>query len=448
LCQAIANKKNCFLLLICFSVSGIKGQAVFTTAGTYTQNFGTLVQPSWTDNTTYLGWYALSYQISTLGTDPYRGTTNIQTAVIPPNPGGWSVYQCNSGTDMKLGTRPSNSSGGPDVPGLDGRRGIGLGLCLQNNLSAAIASIRVDFDWYQLSLAENGNEPNNFFLSYFVSASNLIGIDLPNNAHPYTNVGAANYTVPNNTASCCSSQLTSYPCNVTGHISVCIPVSIALNSYIMLRWWDPNNGNNDHHSAIDNISVTAYSDNACLVVLPVELVSFSAKHKGDNVELDWLTASEKNNNYFTVERSRDLINFEKIGIVKGAGNSNKPLKYKHYDNNPFISGVSYYRLRQTDFNGTFSFSQIVAIDNNGDNPDADIKLLPNPTEGKEVKIVVSDKVKLPVSAEILDYSGRPVLQINLQSPVTNISLSEFAEGMYFVKLNSNGKLITRKLLVH
>jgi len=61
---------------------------------------------------------------------------------------------------------------------------------------------------------------------------------------------------------------------------------------------------------------------------------------------------------------------------------------------------------------------------------------------------VSDKVKLPVSAEILDYSGRPVLQINLQSPVTNISLSEFAEGMYFVKLNSNGKLITRKLLVH
>ena len=78
-------------MLCSFFVSQIRAQAVFTTAGTYTQDFGTVAQPSWTDNTTYLGWYALSYQITTLGTDPYRGTTNIQTAVVPPNPGGWSV---------------------------------------------------------------------------------------------------------------------------------------------------------------------------------------------------------------------------------------------------------------------------------------------------------------------------------------------------------------------
>lgn len=427
------------------SVSSLKAQAVFTAGGTYAQNFGTVVQPTWTDNTTYLGWYALSYQITTLGTDPYRGTTNIQTAVIPPNPGGWSVYQCNSGTDMKLGSRPSNSSGGPDVPGLDGRRGIGLGLCLRNNLTAGIASIMVDFDWYQLSLAENGNEPNNFFFSYFVSATNLIGIDLPNSAHPYTNVPAANYSVPNSTAACCSSQISSYPCNVTGHISVCIPVSIPVNSYIMLRWWDPNNGNNDHHSAIDNVSISAYSDNACLVILPVELISFDAKDIGDKVELNWITASEKNNNYFTIERSTDAVNFEKIGIVKGAGNSNKPIHYKNHDNQPLHRAVTYYRLKQTDYDGSFAYSKIIAVKNNGD--EEEITVSPNPSENGVFDVLMGTKKSDENRViEIVDLTGRPIMTNSSNTSDFTIDLSTFPRGMYIVKIISGDRMVCKKIV--
>ncbi len=432
-----------FLLLIPFKS---KAQAVFSAAGTYTQDFGTVTQPSWTDNTTYLGWYALSYQITTAGADPYRGTTNIQTAVIPPNPGGWSVYQCNGGTDMKLGSRPSNSSGGPDVPGLDGRRGIGLGLCMQNTLSAPIASIRVDFDWYQLSLAENGNEPNNFFFSYFVSASNLIGSDLPNNAHPYTNVAAANYVAPNSTAACCSSQISSFPCNVTGHISVCIPVTVAVNNFIMLRWWDPNNGGNDHHSAIDNISLIAYSDNSCLTILPIELVSFEAKHANDKVELTWITASEKNNNYFTVERSADGVNFESISVVKGAGNSNGMRSYKDYDLKPLDIDVAYYRLKQTDFDGTFTYSKMVAVGKRKLNA-SEFSIMPNPSENGIFTIASNqNEISKNSTVEILDYTGRLISENVLQTNSSTIDLSSYSKGLYIVRITSDDKVTNHKII--
>lgn len=341
-------KKQIQFLVLILSPTFLFAQSTFS-AGNYSQNFGTSTVAAWTDNTTFTGWYALSYQITTLGTDPFQGTINI-TGAIPPNAGGWAVYQCNGGTDMKLGTRPSNNSGGPDNPGLDGRRGIGLGLCLNNNFGLPIVSISVDFDWYQLSLAENGNFSNQNFLSYFVSSSNLVGTDLPNNAHAYTNVAGGNYAAPNNNATAGSNQTNSYPCTVTGHISVCIPINVPIGNYIMLRWWDPNNSANDPHMAIDNISVTAYSDNVCTTILPVELLDFAGNQNGENIKLNWSTASETNNHFFTVERAGEDGIFYGIGTVQGNGNSSTTHFYSFIDENPNI-GINYYRLTQTDFNG-------------------------------------------------------------------------------------------------
>ncbi len=109
-------------------------------------------------------------------------------------------------------------------------------------------------------------------------------------------------------------------------------------------------------------------------VLPVKLVSFSATPTKENetqkVDCRWSTASEINNNYFTIERSQDLENFEGIGKVNGAGNSSKLLHYQFRDEDPFAKSSTstsqpdklYYRLRQTDFDGSSSLSEIRAVE--------------------------------------------------------------------------------------
>jgi len=94
--------------------------------------------------------------------------------------------------------------------------------------------------------------------------------------------------------------------------------------------------------------------------LPIELLSFTATPTEVEVELEWVTASEINNDFFTVEKSLDLNLWKEVLVKDGAGNSNFTKTYNDVDKNPF-SGLSYYRLKQTDFNGTFAYSEPVAV---------------------------------------------------------------------------------------
>lgn len=87
--------------------------------------------------------------------------------------------------------------------------------------------------------------------------------------------------------------------------------------------------------------------------LPVELVSFTSGCTGNAVDITWATASELNNNFFTVERSTDGVNFVAIGTVQGSGTTSQMHTYSFVDNQP-VSGTIYYRLKQTDYNGQFT----------------------------------------------------------------------------------------------
>lgn len=100
---------------------------------------------------------------------------------------------------------------------------------------------------------------------------------------------------------------------------------------------------------------------SCTSVLPIELIEFNAVRSRQFVELTWETASEKNNNYFTIERSIDGASFAPIGTLTGAGNSSNKLSYKLIDSTPIEDKVSYYRLKQTDFDGTYTYSVIVSV---------------------------------------------------------------------------------------
>ena len=113
---------------------------------------------------------------------------------------------------------------------------------------------------------------------------------------------------------------------------------------------------------------------------PIELLSFTVYTlKNGQVKILWKTLTEANNDFFTLERSRDAENWEEFAYVKGAGDSQEILSYQEIDRSPFL-GTSYYRLKQTDFNGDFSYSNImeIYIDPGLSMP---LTLYPNPTQG-------------------------------------------------------------------
>ncbi|MEZ4210724.1 MAG: hypothetical protein R3B39_00260 [Candidatus Paceibacterota bacterium] len=124
---------------------------------------------------------------------------------------------------------------------------------------------------------------------------------------------------------------------------------------------------------IDNVKVWASVTN-----LPIELISFTGEKFEQDVRLRWKTASEQDNEHFTLFRSRDAIDatsWEEIGRVPGAGTSQSPIDYEYVDESPNI-GTNYYLLRQTDFDGTFTSSNIVAVEFLASK---DFSVFPNPT---------------------------------------------------------------------
>lgn len=109
--------------------------------------------------------------------------------------------------------------------------------------------------------------------------------------------------------------------------------------------------------------INNFTVNCTSVVLPIELLSFTGEKINENTNLlKWSTASESNNNFFTLERSNDIQNWELVEIVKGAGNSNFQLNYEVIDKNP-NADLNYYRLTQTDYDGNSVTFPILVIDN-------------------------------------------------------------------------------------
>lgn len=100
----------------------------------------------------------------------------------------------------------------------------------------------------------------------------------------------------------------------------------------------------------------------CAAMLPIELITFNGEKQGSNNELNWVTATEINNDYFTVENSIDGINFTNIGVINGAGNSILQKDYHLHDYN-VKNEINYYRLKQTDFDGKQTYSDLISIDN-------------------------------------------------------------------------------------
>lgn len=170
--------------------------------------------------------------------------------------------------------------------------------------------------------------------------------------------------------------------------------------------------------------------------LPISLISFNAVVCESSVCLSWQTASETNNDFFTVEKSRDGLIWEGLVNINGAGNSNTTLYYSTIDGSPF-SGFSYYRLKQTDFDGEFEYSQIESFYLNATHNQR-LNIYPNPSrELIAIKGLRSDDrfLKIYNSMGQLVRSIAPISHSSESDLQLDISL--IAPGIYHIKTNSN-----------
>lgn len=183
--------------------------------------------------------------------------------------------------------------------------------------------------------------------------------------------------------------------------------------------------------------------------LPVELLSFTATVKNNNqVELDWATAIEINNDYFTVERSADGVTFAEVTTVDGAGNSTEVHQYSAIDGTP-VNGTSYYRLKQTDFDGAFKYSNIASVSIGNTEPTAQITVYPNPAN-------VGEQIQVNIGAADADYtievyeigSGKLIYKGLSAGQYNRLPMPQgLAVGAYLVRVASETEVQNHKLFV-
>lgn len=176
------------------------------------------------------------------------------------------------------------------------------------------------------------------------------------------------------------------------------------------------------------------------VVLPVELTRFEALVTAQGVKLSWTTETERDNVEFLLERSADGSTFSPFATVKAVGNSLVPTDYAFEDNDP-ISGLSYYRLSQTDVNGATTALGIVAVETN--TILTDIVVAPNPSNGACVLHLPLHTGTQEFSVTVSDFSGKTVLQ---QTTTEDLSL-DLEAGFYQVTVVSGTQRWSEKLVV-
>ena len=177
--------------------------------------------------------------------------------------------------------------------------------------------------------------------------------------------------------------------------------------------------------------------------LPIDLLSFSACNTAGGVQFDWYTASEVNNDYFTVLQSFDGTNYSDVIKVKGAGNSNSII---HYVANKidFAKGLHYYRLKQTDFDAKSSFSNIVSLDRSSFIL-KNIRNYPNPFAGRLMFDIFDDALINDTRLKIYNMKGEVLISKIIDNRIFEVNTESLCAGMYNVQLEIISKAIVVKL---
>jgi hypothetical protein len=198
--------------------------------------------------------------------------------------------------------------------------------------------------------------------------------------------------------------------------------------------------NNDFRVATSNLSATP---------LPVELISFDAFYEEGHVTIRWATETEWNSDYYTVQRTINGEQFDEVAVLPAAGNSISEKTYQVIDSKP-RAGKSYYRLKQTDLDGTYTYSKLVSVIA----PEFLTRIpYPNPAEGTSFSVRFNQSdLGMPVSVQVQDLKGlslvehaSPALSDTQVQVVWNQRLTP---GVYIVTIRVGTEVNRQKLVVH
>lgn len=229
--------------------------------------------------------------------------------------------------------------------------------------------------------------------------------------------------------------------------SMLLPSSADNNPNVKIGFNWTNNADNigtDPSFAVDDIQLSTP------IPTPVELLSFTAELRNSEVLLDWVTLSEKNNDYFKVQRSSDGFNWSNLTKIKCEQNSCSKKVYSFVDLTPII-GVSYYRLTQTDLDGrTKVISDEVSLINQYE---IGFFIFPNPVNTNELTLTMNSEIQRVVNITIRNYEGstlytQSIKQLNDDNQYQMRLPETLANGIYFFEIESSNYTTTKKIVLN
>ncbi len=182
------------------------------------------------------------------------------------------------------------------------------------------------------------------------------------------------------------------------------------------------------------VTTAIYALRYCNFLLPIELAKFEARASKADAEINWVTASESNNDYFEVEHSTDGVSFTRLTFIQGAGFSDVPVSYQYRHKN-IPDGDNFYRLKQIDFDGSHTYSEIAHVHQENS---SQLEIFPNPV----VDYLNFSHAIHESSIQIYDVHGR-LLEETLAEK-NQIDVSHLSTGIYVIKTQEGmGRIIKR-----
>ncbi len=287
-----------------------------------------------------------------------------------------------------------------------------------NNSSSTMVDIDVD---YNIKYLNDQGRANSFNFSWAkVSDGN------------YTTVDALDFTTPGASD---ANGVQTIPRSTT------ITANLVDTDCLLLKWTsnDVSGSGSRDEIGVDDIDV---KEN--LIPAPVSLTSFTAKPMANKeVQLNWTTASEENNEYFSVEYSVDGRSFNEINRVVGAGTTTVTQHYS-FMHKEAERGNNYYRLRQVDFDGTFSFSDIEVVVLTDE---SEIAIQPTLAQ-QSIEVSINENLSNNGTLEVIDWIGQTVMSENFSSENNKFTLdvSNLESGHYILRINTNSGMETARFV--
>ena len=186
------------------------------------------------------------------------------------------------------------------------------------------------------------------------------------------------------------------------------------------------------------------------IYLPVELTTFTGFYNYPNVELDWATATELNNNGFEIQRSFDSLNWVTVGFERGNGTTTEPKQYCYVDNISEMSVTKlYYRLKQVDFNGSFEYSEIAEVEITPTKFSLN-QNYPNPfNPSTSIQYAISSRQF--VTLKVYNVLGKEVATLVSEEKIAGtyeieFSANKLSSGVYYYQLRTDNFIETKKMI--